>query len=83
MKFNMNYYATVTLTQYGADVYNNHYRNMNVPAKYKPLPEQEGTILKRQLWDLMHIFGPHIALGMESPFKDCIIEFDKKHFEEN
>lgn len=83
MKFNMNKYVTVTLTQYGADIYNTHYREMNVPEKYKPVQEHEGAIIKRQLWELMHVFGSSISLGLDSPFKECIIEFDKKDFEEN
>lgn len=67
---NINQMVTVKLTAYGASKYSEYLDSFN---KLRP-NLKEGDILRTQLWDLMHIFGSHIYLGMQAPFVDCEIE---------
>jgi hypothetical protein len=84
MKFNINNYATVTLTATGAEIYNKRYDDVKqfMPSDYvfRNTNVTEGFILKTQLWVLFNDFGEYINIGMMSPFKDGIIEFNDKAF---
>ena len=80
--FNINNYATVTLTEFGAKVYNARYDDIIMPEKYNPAKVEAGHVLRAQLWSLFQDFGPHISLGMVNPFEGCIMMFDMKDFEE-
>ena len=85
MKFNINNYATVTLTEYGAKVYNARYDDIRefYPKSIKiPTPVAEGFVLKAQVWTLFQTFGEHMHLGGVNPFESCIMTFDMKDFEE-
>lgn len=79
-KFNINNYATVTLTEIGAQIYNARYDDIIMPEKYKPAKVEAGYVLKAQLWTLFQDFGQYMTLG--SPFEQCIMQFDMKDFEE-
>lgn len=75
MKINMNDQATVTLTAYGARVWNARYDGIDIPAEHLPEAVVAGQQIKTQLWDLMHVFGPGIHMGMqEVPFLQNEIE---------
>lgn len=69
---NINDSVRVTLTEYGAAVYNNWLAG-RIYRKQESV--EEGYILKEQLWAVMSVFGEHVSLGKQSPFKDCKIEF--------
>ena len=71
MKFNINDYVKVKLTDKGREL---HKRYQNELLKhwdkyeYKAPKEDEDGWSKWQLWDLMQTFGPHIHLGGINPF---------------
>jgi len=82
--FNINNYATVTLTEFGAEIYNKRYDSIPAATRLKLgmfSSVKEGHILKAQLWSLFQDFGPYISLGRENPFEGCIMMFDEKDFE--
>lgn len=81
MKFNINNYVTVTLTALGAKVYNSRWDGLLIPINFTPLFVEEGYILRAQVWSLFQDFGPHTHLGMQNPFKGCIMEMDERDFE--
>lgn len=81
MKFNINNYVTVTLTQIGADIYNSRWDGLKIPPNHIPPKVEAGHILKAQLWTIFEDFGPHIHMGFEMPFEGCILEFYEKDFE--
>jgi hypothetical protein len=78
MQLNMNDQVRVTLTTYGAQVWNARYDGINIPAEHLPAPCAPGDEVKTQLWDLMQVFGPGIHMGMsEVPFLKNEIEVTK------
>jgi len=85
LSFNINNYATVTLTEFGAEIYNKRYDDMKqyVPTDYifSNVDVKAGYVLKAQLWSLFQDFGPYISLGRENPFEGCIMMFDEEDFE--
>jgi len=60
---NINDQVQVTLTDDGVRVYENSGTRLRLTPPTLP----EDRILKTELWDLMHVFGPHICMG-SSPF---------------
>lgn len=74
MKLNLNQTCKVVLTRSGAEQYNNYINSFNYPAEYARPKKRPGEELKTQLWDLFHIFGNHIGLGLSVPFEDNVIE---------
>jgi hypothetical protein len=69
MKFNMNNYVEVVLTERGAEIYNECWKS------YKSLlPKKSGDVLKDPLWSIMETFGQHVGLGANSPFENCEID---------
>ena len=79
MQININQQVEVVLTAYGADIAN------SIEASYEEFRLKhglnasgikywkEGDVYKDYLWSLMQEFGPNIMLGLDSPFKECII----------
>lgn len=59
----MNTTVTVVLTQDGADVWNKHHKDLDVPEKY--FTKTPGT-LKLPMWELMNVFGPALYHGSET-----------------
>lgn len=77
MKFNINDYVSVTLTEVGATIYNDYYAPFIAerPEYYTWWVEKKASdVLKDQLWSIMQKFGPHVGLGFASPFEDCVID---------
>jgi hypothetical protein len=70
LELNLNDYVEVALTDAGASIYNQYYAEMKA---YKPENVVEGHVLKEPLWELFHVFGPFVGIGMDSPFKNCAI----------
>lgn len=68
LPINTNSEFVVTLTKFGAVVYNAHY--WRLPVKHRPPIVKEGDEIKSELWHLMHVFGPHMINGGEVSFKD-------------
>lgn len=62
MKFNINYYVKVKLTDFGKSIY---------CKEYKRFPEEDSDGWSTfQLWVLMKIFGKHLEMGFsEHPFE--------------
>jgi len=77
MKLNLNATAKVTLTSFGAGVYNAWvYRS---PTWCHLDDKHTGDVLECQLWELMLIFGSTTRLGMvEVPFVDNAIEVEAR-----
>ena len=79
MQININQQVEVVLTACGADIANSieamheEFRlkhGLNAAGiKYW----KEGDVYKDSLWSLMQEFGPSISIGLDSPFKECII----------
>lgn len=65
MRLNLNEEVSVELTKSGADIYNSYWIDYKDPSK------KEGDVIKEQFWHLFQVFGEHIYLGCEMPFKDC------------
>lgn len=73
---NLNKIVYVRLNNVGRDVYKNYIEdlNRNCTMRFSTKPEvDENGFTKFQLWDLIHIFGEYIDLGLSTPFdKNCI-----------
>jgi hypothetical protein len=74
-EININEIVEVTLTSYGADVYNSYYSQFK---HYRPAERKEGDVLRDSLWSIMQVFGPAIYMGMQPHFKRNTIVFDKE-----
>lgn len=82
-KFNINNYVSVTLTEYGAKIYNSQWDGLSIPKEYIPEQKKAGDTLKIQMWCLLETFGKHISIGFNSPFENCSMTFDEKDFEDD
>lgn len=84
-QFNINNYVSVTLTAFGAEIYNKRYDDTKkyFPVDYifRNVDVQEGHLLKTQLWSLFQDFGPYIMLGGKTVFEGCNMMFDEKDFQ--
>ena len=73
MKYNINETVKVVLTKKGAEILNDFYEHMPLFAipkeKYK-----EDDEYSTEMWHLFNIFGKHIFLGCDIPFKDNVVE---------
>ena len=74
MKFNINDYVKVKLTDYGREIHKEKYVNLfqsvSYTYKYTPSIEDSEGYSIWQLWDLMNIFGPYLSMGMTKlPFE--------------
>lgn len=74
--FNLNDTAEVTLTEFGAQIYNEWESSHRFPAIEKR-QFKEGDVLRDQLWHLFQIFGSFMILGGRVPFQDCEVRFVK------
>lgn len=74
MRLNLNVPVRVRLTEQGAFLYNSYWRSSGVPLDLLSPMKQAGDELKIQLWEAMHIFGPHCYNGCRVPFVDNVIE---------
>ena len=63
MKFNVNNYVRVKLTEVG--------KNILEAEEIKYLPDEEGFV-RFQMWELMQIFGNHMWNGCDIPFETNI-----------
>jgi len=82
IKFNINEEVKVKLNAYGLNIYTEKMEKVNewlnsVHGKCVKMEVKidENGYTKFQLWDLMHLFGPHMVLGMDIPFTDTEIVF--------
>lgn len=64
MKFNINDYVKVKLTEHGKKILKEKDINNSV---------DENGYTKFQLWDIMNIFGEYCILGCDVPFETEII----------
>lgn len=68
----LNDFASVTLTEYGQQVYRKHYAELvkfGLPTKHVPTAP---VVLMCTLWELMEMFGADMRNGMELPFNGQI-----------
>ena len=78
IKFNINEYVLVSLTNDGKECYKNHYHQYDYLYKKSPYLMDALTFLKKyhkkgkyyrfQLWELMSIFGSSISMGSPNMF---------------
>ena len=75
MKFNINNYVRVRLTDKGRDIHKNRYDDLMKyhrrkgyipPFPYTPVKEDENGWSIWQLWMLMSIFGEHMYCGFDN-----------------
>lgn len=82
IKFNINQYVKVKLTQEGINIYEsrndklNEYIDIHGGKKlkrpiYSEKCDSEGYI-KMQMWDFMELFGEHIDIARQCPFETDI-----------
>ena len=82
-KWNINYYCTVQLTEYGVEVFKKYEEQFNhikgnserTKSKLKYLAANDNK-LRLQGWEMMHIFGNEMFLGNQSVFNLCEVEFE-------
>lgn len=77
ISININQYVTFRLTDTGEQIladYNNTTRAQHPNLRnYSAGKFDEDSLCCMQLWEVMSIFGPHLHLTAEPPFKDCEI----------
>ena len=72
IEYNLDKTVYVRLNNIGRDIYKNYIQNLNSNLSTEPEIDENGYT-KFQLWDLIHIFGEYIDLGLPTPFdKNCI-----------
>lgn len=72
IEYNLNKTVYVRLNNIGRDIYKNYIQSLNSDLPTEPEVDENGYT-KFQLWDLIHIFGEYIDLGLPTPFdKNCI-----------
>ena len=72
IEYNLNKTVYVKLNNVGRDIYKNYIQNLNSNLSTEPKVDENGYT-KFQLWDLIHIYGEYIGLGLQTPFdKNCI-----------
>lgn len=71
MRFNINHYVEVKLTDVGREIYYKHMTDVLRGSDYKmqPIKENAEGWSRWQLWDLMSIFGAHCYNGCRVPFE--------------
>lgn len=77
MIINLNQRCDVILTAYGAEVYNEYFRELHATCKLIELTDlKAGEVLSLQLWELMNIFGKHLYNGAMNCFENNEIIFE-------
>ncbi len=75
MKFNINEYVKVKLTDEGREILNKKKqrfkREYNIDLNFHKKEDEDGWS-EWQMWDLMMTFGEHIHLGCKPPFETNI-----------
>lgn len=72
IEYNLNESVYVRLNNTGRNIYKNHMQSLYINLSTEPEVDENGYT-KFQLWDLMHIFGEYMSLGLPTPFdKNCI-----------
>jgi hypothetical protein len=72
IEYNLNKTVYARLNNIGRDIYKNYIQSLNSNLSTE-LEVDENGFTKFQLWDLIHIFGEYINLGLPTPFdKNCI-----------
>lgn len=77
VKFNVNDYVRVKLTDRGRTIHRTDHENFaahypGVDLPYKPPTEDANGWSTWQMWHLMQLFGPHIVMGFNPPFEPTI-----------
>lgn len=77
LRFNVNSYVRVRLTDHGRKLHRQGWEKWiaqfpNFPD-YVPPKEDAGGWSEWQLWDLMNVFGPFMGNGRETPFETEIV----------
>ena len=78
IKFNLNQNVRVQLTEEGREIHRKGYEDLvkqfpNISYEYEVPKEDKDGWSKWQMWNLIQIFGSHIAMGIASPFNTTII----------
>lgn len=87
-KFNINDHVKVKLNDFGKTIYYHQFDRFNdmcgkimIEPKYPEVDEEGFT--EMQLWQLMNIYGPHLANGCNVPFEGCVIYVRDEDLEES
>lgn len=70
--YNINSEVEVILTEYGAKILTEYWKEFQKTAHIKRT-FKEGDTYNIELWHLMSIFGDHLYNGGENAFKDNLI----------
>jgi hypothetical protein len=73
IEFNVNETVRVRLTDRGRDILRAYWAESTLPGRepYSPRISDDGWY-DTQLWNVMHVFGPHVRLGFDVPFDTTI-----------
>lgn len=79
MIINLNQSCNVILTEHGAEVYNEYFRELHAICQQIELTHLKAEDeVSLQLWELMNIFGNHLYNGAENCFANNDISFNDK-----
>jgi len=74
MRINLNEELTVELTAFGAEVYNEYYKEYR--EHVRPPLVRAGEVVKMQFWKIMRVYGARCFVGMTAvPFKDNTVAY--------
>jgi len=69
---NLNDRVRVTLTAAGVTAMHAEHKQLRIPYRFEP--PAAGEVLTFELWRLMQLFGPMIAMGCPLPFTSTELE---------
>jgi hypothetical protein len=69
MRFNINDRVRVKLTDLGRKIHRENWEPIVAPRAYHPRDEDKDGWSEWQMWELMNMFGPHLANGSPVPFE--------------
>ena len=91
MTINLNEFVKVKLNNYGKVIYCHQHDELNEFIKSKgckplepllPKVDEDGYT-EFQLWELMKLYGPHIGMGLPTPFEMNVVVYVGEHRKED
>ena len=76
MKVNINNFATVTLTERGAIVWNDYHASTRTMYPLSYPFKKAGDVVRDELWSIMHIFGNSLYNGRKTPFEGNVMDIE-------
>lgn len=75
---NLNEYVWVRLNEHGEEIFRAYHAGLGLdPAVYRPIIDSGGGWCRLQAWELMRIFGPHMANGSFCAFDSMDVHTER------